>query len=129
MKKILSLALALALTMTCLVFTACVPKNPEKAVEKLEKANYNVVLRDDVISLTAEEVTYRLERGSIEAIINAENNGSVVVIYYCSDKTAAKALEERLDDLSDNDDDDSIEVKRSGKIVYAGNEQGIKAID
>lgn len=128
MKKILSLALALALTMTCLVFTACVPKKPEKAVEKLEKAEYVIVTNYTTeVALNGKGATLGLETGSLEGFIRATNGGAYVEIFYCADRASAKALEEKLEDMYD--DVDSIEIERSGKVVYYGTEQGVKAID
>ncbi len=128
MKKFLSVLLTFALIVACLTFTACVPSTPEKAVKKLEKAEYTIITNYTTdAALNGKAISLGLETGSLEGFIRATNGGSYVEIFYCENRDAAKALEETLEAIYDNDD--SIEVERSGKKVYYGTEQGIKAID
>lgn len=43
MKKIITLILVALVSVTCMVFTACVPANLDKAKAKMEEAGYTVV--------------------------------------------------------------------------------------
>ena len=127
MKKFLSLSIAIILTLTCLLLTACVPNKPDKAVKKLEKNGYTATLTESQALLNAEAITFGLEVNSITAKVYGINGGSIVTIYYCADLDTADALEDILDDL--NDYNENIEVEQSGKKVIVGTEQGIKAVD
>ena len=127
MKKLLSLLLSLALIITCLTFTACVPSNPEKAVKKLEKQGYTATLTESQALLNAEAISLGLELNSITAKVYAVNGGSIVTLYYCSNSDTADKLEDILDNL--NDYNENIEVEQFGKKVAVGSEQGIEAID
>ena len=123
MKKLLTLTLAILLAFSCLALTACMPSKPEKAKANLEDAGYTVevIESDAVLNLTATK--HGLKNGSLTAIVAGFNGGATITIYYCVDNATANDLEERLDDIND---DNGLEVDRSGKIVWVGTEVAIK---
>ena len=123
MKKLLTLTLAILLAFSCLALTACMPSTPEKAKANLEDAGYFVIVNDLDTLLDDDAEDLGLKKDSLTAIVVGTNGGAMIYIYYCVDNTTAKDLEERLDDIND---DNGLEVDRSGKIVWVGTETAIK---
>ena len=122
-KKLVSIIAIVALVaVLALVLTAC---NAESIEKKLDKAGYSVqvlVNKDDNV----EGVEWALSAEKGELSIGGGINANIDVVYvtkYASlddaKKSAedAKALAEKLDNGV---------VKRVGKIVYCGTEQGVK---
>ena len=137
-KAVRILALSLVFVMLALVLVACKPNSDyNKAKEKLEKDGYKVSLLTDSISTTGAEVYYGIE--GVEALLTASkkvgDKYEAVSIMYFKDSASAKNAMKKIDSKeNDEDDDDEDElnskyVKRtqSGKMIYAGSKNGIKA--
>ena len=131
MKRILSAILSCILVLGCVfALASCNPnKDPEKAKEALEDAGYTVVLVDDKEFLDED----------MEANVTAyDKDGNYISIAYYADKDAAKeAYEEAEDGLEEAkeylvellglDEDVELEIGKSGKRVWVGTKDAIKA--
>ena len=132
MKRILSAILVCILMVGCVfALASCNPnKDPEKAKEALEDAGYTVVLVDDKEFLDED----------MEANVTAyDKDGNYISITYYADKDAAKeAFEEAEDELDDvkeyiaeilnvEADDLDLEIDKSGKMIWIGTKDAIKA--
>ena len=138
-KTVRILALSLVFVMLALVLVACGNKpnsDFSKAKKNLEKEDYKVELLTDGVTIGLTETALGIE--NVEAILKAEKKiGSkyeyVSVIYFKdaeSAKNAMKKIEAEADDEMDEDDDmNSAYVKTtlSGKMIYAGTKNGLKA--
>ena len=115
------------LMLVCLMavsFTSCgVPSKPEKAKANLEENKYVVVYLSDAISLTATEIGFGLERGSLKASVTGTNGEEAISIYYCNDAKTAKTIKEKLTENKG----ENVVVGKSGKVVWAGTKEAIKA--
>lgn len=138
MKKVLSIVAVLALiSVLAMALVGCVPSDPAKAEANLKDAGYEVM------------VTKASDGGGAQLMLNAAADGCVtmvtamkatisnsdsdfdgVVIYYFNDSAKAKAFYEKYkaeyDELSDEEKEGK-KVGKSGKVVYAGTEDAIKA--
>ena len=117
--RIISLALV-ALTL-CALFAACAPaKDPADAKAALEEAGYVVVSTPSLIDGCTEVV-----RG-----IAAKE---YIKIYYFESTEKANAAYEKVEELYDEDEDEEEEddsewvFKKSGKIIYYGTKNAVKA--
>ena len=136
-KTVRILALSLVFVMLALVLVACKPNSSySTAKEKLEKKDYSVSLLTDSISTTAAEVLYGVE--NIEAILTAskkvDKKYDGLTVYYFKDSASAKNAFEKIKAKSNEDDIDKddlnsgyVKVTRSGKMVYFGTKNGVKA--
>lgn len=155
-KRILSVIAVLALAAVLAVaMVACIPSDPAKAADNLKEAEYTVVSysSDDLGGLAG----FTLPEGCTDMVsgTNLENDFDSVTIYYFEDAGAAKAFmdsdivsglnketDEMLEELesaykageiSENDYNEmkdlieNTQIKRQGKIVYAGTKDAIKA--
>ncbi|MBE6534765.1 MAG: hypothetical protein E7678_07370 [Ruminococcaceae bacterium] len=122
MKKSLRIiALAMVALMLMLTLASCgAPKSdPDKAVKALEKNGYTAQKMDG-----GEEDLECTVIGMSEDLKNR-----VTIAYYKTTDAAKKAL----DDANENKDQlkavfgDDVIIKRSGKMVYAGTKDAIKA--
>ena len=131
MKKILSLVLVCVLMLGC-VFTlaSCGGPNadPEKAKAALEDAEYKVTyLEGDLLAMAPID--------GLEAAINAIKDKDLVSIYYFEDKAAAadyyeeleKEYEELKEEAKEADEEFDYAIGKSGKMVWAGTKDAIKA--
>lgn len=112
MKKFIKAILTLIVTaLTMLMFVACVPSSAEAAVKKLEKEGYNVT-------------SYTINAEGAESAIIANEEGFfdldyVIAIWFDSVDNAKAFMDEY--DLNSGE-----QIKRSGKCVYYGTEDGIE---
>ncbi len=146
MKKLLKSLLAVMLiAMMAFSFTSCgVAKNPEKAEKKLKDAGYEVEVVDEELGLAMYVEAYDLEKGDIECVIDAQKDSDGVTIYYCANAKAAKKIydalkkdfdemKEEIKKLSGTEKElaeeylDKIKYGKSGKVVYVGTKNGVKA--
>ena len=115
------------LMLVCLMavsFTSCgVPSDPAKAKANLEENKYVVVYLSDAITLTATELGFGLERGTLKASVTGTNGEEAISIYYCNDSATAKKIKEKL---SENKGENVV-VGKSGKVVWTGTKEAIKA--
>ena len=117
MKKSLRIiALAMVALMLMLTLASCgAPKsNPDKALKALEKNDY---------------IAQKSEEGDddVECMVagrSKDGTDYVTIIYYKTSAAAKEGFEDAKEAFEGQDD---IIVKRSGKMVYAGTKEGIKA--
>ncbi len=128
MKKLLRrLTLAILAVMLTFTLVACAPNSdPSKAKAALEKNNYTAAKIDADGSILEIGVITAMKLAGISNIVSVvtgdNGEGESVVIIYFSDKDAAKA---ELEDVQNYAGD--AEVKLSGSMIYFGTEEGIKA--
>lgn len=121
MKKVISGILLFAiLALSALALVSCGAPNsdPNKAVEALEKNGYKVMseINDD-------------KTGMIAAYKEGDEN-NMVSIMYCSDDEFDEAYEmtkKQWDEVKDKDDYKDYEFGKSGKMIYIGHKDAIKA--
>ena len=95
------------------MFIACVPSNPEKAEEKLEKAGYTVMVTEvtDAISgMAPDGATY---------IVSAMKDEDMVMVYYFEKGADAKDFYDELKEEAEEagDEAEGYVIKKSGKAV------------
>ena len=118
------------LTLVCVLFlslVACAPKNAEKAEEKLEKAGYEVEVADSKIELAILEA-FGIKNVEAAVAAYSENGEEFVMAFLFEEKADAKEAMESIGKYFEDElgDDYSGSVKRSGKWIYTGTEQGMK---
>ncbi len=130
--RILSLALVAVLLgatlVSCMGFGA--PNaDPAKAEEALEKAEYLATKTDNAIAIGVVEESLDIE--GLECIVSGVAKDNAISIYYFEDaksaKKAFKAMEEKIDDILDDVDEKDVVAKCSGKMVYFGTKDAVKA--
>ena len=116
MKKVLKLSSLAIVLMALLTLTACAPK-ADKAEEKMEKAGYFSIDAKAIVGTETSkyENFFVFAKGdnAINAAANMLTGGDFVVALYYKDAEEAKNEEEA-------------NVKKSGKCLYYGTEQGMK---
>ena len=123
------LALSLIAVMMCLALVSCGGPNadPDKAEEALKKADYTVVKADDDISLALYEAA---GVKGLECVITAFNEDEEgIVILYFEDKDAANEAWEEVekDAKEEMEDEEDVVIKKSGKMIYYGTKEAVKA--
>ncbi len=125
MKKSLSLiaVVALLVVVSVFVFAACMPSNPDKAIEKYENAGYTVAAVDttkglgnvgksiaSLFSNTASHITkaFTASNGTWSGSVTYFDDTDVAKDYYKSAKENA---------------DENTYVKRDGKAVFIGDKE------
>lgn len=134
-KTVRILALSLVFVMLALVLVACKPNSDyNKAKEKLDKKDYETKLYTDGVTTGATELALGIE--NVEAILYAtkkvgDKYETVSVIYFKdseSAKNALKKIEKEDDDVNEKDlNSKYVKATQSGKMVYAGTKNAIKA--
>ena len=136
--RILALCLAALMLTVSLVACGAPAKDPDKAIEALEKDGYKAVKDDKLLP-----GIFKIAGYSLDAVVSAskvetdkDGNKSIehVTIYYFADKeNAKKAMAEvekyASDDKEAEETEDSnwIAPKQSGSIVYYGTKAAVKA--
>ena len=122
------LALTLVLIMSVAMFASCAApnKDPEKAKEALEDNDYTVQMIDG-------DLAGKLMDG-LEAYVAAfDDDENAVFIYYFKDKDAANdawdEIEEEIKELEEEAKEEDVEIvsKKSGKMIYFGTKDAVKA--
>ena len=131
MKKTIRLiALSVLLVMAVLAFASCATPNadPDKAVAALEKAGYDAAVID---SGTLYNV-YKAFGGKLEAIVSGSKgllsgDGITILYYETADdaKDAFEAVEEYAKNQAEKESD--YEIKQSGKMIWIGHKDAVKA--
>ena len=131
MKKTIRLiALSMVLIMAVMMFASCAKPNsdPKKAKEALEKEGYTVILIDSEEALATYKTLYG---GELKAVLTATkgllSGNALTVLYFASSKDADAAYETAKGDSKDEKDDSDYEFKKSGKMVWFGKKDAIKA--
>lgn len=138
MKKVLSIVAVLALiSVLAMALVGCVPSDPAKAEANLKDAGYEVMVTKASDGTGAQLMLNAAADGCVTmvtamkaTISNSDSDFDGVVIYYFNDSAKAKAFYEKqkaeYDELSDEEKEGK-KVGKSGKVVYAGTEDAIKA--
>lgn len=124
MKKFLkSLVAVMLVCLMAVSFTSCgVPQNPEKAKANLEKNGYSVIVGSpDDLGLDGTKVETILI--ATKGLLSAD---SVTIIYY-KDAAAAKERYNEMKEENKDNEDSNFDFGRSGKAVYYGHKNAIKA--
>lgn len=125
MKKVLRLSSLLLVLVALLGLTACAPKDPVKAKEKLEKKEYTVHV--DGTGIPAAMKIFGID--GVESVVTATKkvDGEVeaVTAVLFAEKAQAKDAMEKLQEYAKKNGTES-EVKQAGKWLYYGTEQGMK---
>lgn len=121
--KIMALMLVVAMGVAMLV--ACAPaSNPEKALSALKKNGY-----------TAGKVNAIIGVKGIDCVVSGSNGtegkeGHVTIVYFTS-KDAADSAWESVQKYAKSEDKESKDsdwkIKKSGKMIYWGDSNGIKS--
>jgi len=120
--RLLSLALVLVMTVALLASCGGPNKNPEKAKEALEDAGYTVTLVDSFAGFEGIE-KYLTAFKMSEDMSDME----MITIYYFEDSAAAKDAWEDIQKEAEELDDEDLVIKKSGKMIYAGTKEAVKA--
>ena len=115
--KILSLTMALLVSM--LVFTACVPSDIESAREKMQEKGYTVVDYADYEADNDDGILGGIWATDINSVLNSSDDQGIIALYFESSQKAKEYAESWQDDKYDD-------VSYSGKWAFAGTEQAIK---
>ena len=132
MKKMIKLiALALVLTLSVVMLASCnAPNsNPEKAVAALEKNGYTAGHDESSISALFAGIDPKDVTDVVIAYKRVGINIDSITIIYFEDTNAAKdAWEEIKKEIEDEIDEDSgYVVEKSGKMIWFGTEDAVKA--
>ena len=135
MKKTIRLiAVAMVAVMLCLSLASCGGPNadPDKALEALKDNGVNWAVKDDTVtpgllSLAGIKDVDCVVSGTGEI----EDEGAHITILYFEDKEAAdnawdKVQEKAEDEKKDNEDSEWV-CKKSGKMIYYGTKNAVKA--
>ncbi len=126
MKKVVKvLAVALVCVLALAMLVACAPNSdPDKAVSALKENGYMTVKTPGV--------------GDVECVVLATNlktKDGITITYYKDASAAKKEWDENKDDVEamkeelvkQGIDKDDIAVGRSGRMIYAGTKEAVKA--
>lgn len=122
-----------SLLLLLLIFTvSCAPKNTDSAKDRMTNKGYNVEVYTTEKQTQAYNDLYDIE--GCKAVITAFKNSGTTFTDYCNiilfDTTShAKEALQRIKDVSNKSeikDDTVYDIKRSGKWIYYGSEQGMK---
>ena len=123
------LAFTLVLTMACALLVSCggPAATPEKAEKALEKNGYKVETIDDETALGFMAAF----AGDVEAIVigmSEDFKDGITIFYYEDAKAANEAWEDVKEEMEgESDEDMELVIKKSGKMIYAGTKDAIKA--
>ncbi len=132
MKKriIVSISLILAIVMCVAVLCACAPNSdPNKAVSALSDKGYTAGQDNTIIPSALRLFGVK----DIDCVVSGtkkvgDDIESVTIVYFSSKSAADNnwaKMQEYVDDQEEKDDSD-YEIKKSGKMIYWGTDQGIK---
>lgn len=129
MKKSVKGLFALTAAVAAVSLTACTPKTADKAKEKLEKEDYKVVVVTQNTILDGTEVLLQIGNleGAMTATKTVDGKVEVVSAYWFEKSSDAKdAMDKIKENMTSENKDSNITVKRSGKVIYSGTEQAMK---
>ncbi len=131
MKKTIRLiALSMVLVMAVLAFASCGAPNsdPDKAKKALEEEGYSVLIIDSEAALATYKALYG---GELKAVLTATkgilSGNALTILYYGSSADADAAYDAVKKESEDKDDDSDYEFKKSGKMVWFGHKDAVKA--
>ena len=132
MKRILKItALTLAMLMMAITLASCggPAADPAKAEAALKENGYAVTMKDGKL---VEVVAMALGIDDLDAQVTAVSKDDVddfITIYYFETKEAADNAWDKVKEEAEkkNDDDSDIVIKKSGKMIYFGTKEAVKA--
>ena len=132
MKRILKIsALTLAMLMMTLALASCFgpAADPAKAEAALKENGYAVTMKDGKL---VEAVAMLLGIDDLDAQITAiskEDMDDFITIYYFETKEAADKAWDKIKEEAEekNDEDTEVVIKKSGKVIYFGTKNAVKA--
>ena len=126
--RLVALSLVLVVMLGALVSCGGPNADPKKAEEALEDNDYVVIVADNKISLAV----YGLD--NLDCVItayNEEDEDDAIIIFYFDDKEDADDAfdSEIFEELAEEAEEEAkdIVVKKSGKMIYIGTKNAIKA--
>ena len=125
MKKVLRLSSLLLVLVALLGLTACAPKDPVKAKEKLEKKEYTVVVDGNLAPAGMKLFGIDGVESVVTATKKVDDEVESVTAVLFAEKAQAKDAMEKLQEYAKKNGTES-EVKQAGKWLYYGTEQGMK---
>lgn len=134
MKKALSIIAVIALVAVLgVALVACVPSDPDKAKANLEEAGYEVMVTKASDGPGVQLGLNSVAEGCVAMIMASKGLADLdnaITILYFNDADDAKACYEELKaDFEEADDaaKEGYKIGKSGKVVYAGSEEAVKA--
>ncbi len=135
------LALCLVTVLAALSLVACAPNsNPEKAEANLKDKGYTATMLKYDGGLLSSGLIWTTTKalgcksGDIEYIVSGtkigEDKTDTVTVIYFKDASTAKDLWDKAKEKygkSESDDEDDWVIDRSGKMIYYGTKDGVKA--
>jgi hypothetical protein len=154
-------AVVLVVAMCAVMFTACVPSDPQKAYDNLKASD---LFKDATVTITNASDASGLAGVAMpegcETVVTAYNNNGTLLkfsdddsvsLYYFKDADSAKAYFEKAQkqyedskidakaeydkgNMTKEEYDDYIDflnenkMRKSGKVVYSGTKEGLKAL-
>lgn len=115
----------LVAVMTCTMLASCGGPNadPDKAVEALEKNDYAAEKIDSKIGL----LVFSWAGDGLECVVTGlDENLEGITIFYYEDAKSAKEAFEAVEKHASEEDDDYV-LKQSGKMIYVGTKEAVKA--
>ena len=133
MKKALSIIAVLTLVVVLgVALVACVPSDPDKAEANLEEAGYKVLTTKASDGTGVQLGLNAMYEGCVAMIVatNPTDLTDTISIFYFNDADDAKACYESIKadfEKADEEDKEGYKVGKSGKVVYTGSEEAVKA--
>lgn len=126
MKKILKMSSFALLLVALLTLTSCVP-SADKAKEKMSDKGYCSLDTKSILGNDNSKIenVFYFAKGdnAIVAAANVLTGGDWVIAIYYKETADAK---ESYEEYKESKEDEKTAVKRSGKCIYYGTEQGLK---
>ena len=123
MKRVLKISSLLVFVLALVALAGCMPKDPEKAKAKLEKAGYSVTV-DGTISPKVLNAIDGIN-GAKSVVSASKDDEHVSAVYFESAKLAKESYKAMKEQAANNGE--KTEAKLSGKWIYYGTEAGVKA--
>ena len=128
------LSLCLVAVLLCTAFVACgVSSNPDKAVDALKEAKYEVDKESDADDLKFYEEMYEISGlvAMVSALKVADGKSDSITLYYFEKTADAKAALEKMEKAREDipaEYKEGITLDRSGKVIYSGTAAAIEVI-
>ena len=127
--KLLAMMLVVVFATLTLASCGAAPSsNPEKAEAALEKKGYNVEVYDDAFTLGI--YAAMLGTDDIECVVRGndkDDKNESVIIFYFGDKDDVDAAWDAVEELAEENENEDIIIKKSGKMIWMGTKKAIKA--
>ena len=127
--KLIALMIVVVFAAMTLASCGAAPNaNPEKAEKALEKKGYKVEVFDDAITLGV--YAAMLGADDIECVVmgnDKDDKDENVIIFYFGDKDDVEEAWDAVEELAEENDNEDIIIKKSGKMIWMGTKKAIKA--